>query len=179
VSREIQLRPPETSIARPTQDELRELIGRLASREATETAPKEYAVAEEGGQATRLVLEGSADGIELIRLLCPEGEAVVTERLGFELARELGWQLHDPAGRRRLGPPDASTLAAYCRHAGVIRSGLMVLCASVVFVGVVLWHAGDRRDDAWLGVVGLAVVVYFALRLWGFMDRLRSRDRRS
>jgi hypothetical protein len=174
VTDELQLRPPETSIARPTPAELRERIARLAGREAAEDAPMEYTFSGEGGRATRVVLEGSADGVERIRLRFPEGESALGERLCLELARELRWTACDSSGRRLEGQA-APARAGSRGRAAALRPGLMMLCVLVVLVAVALWHAGQRRDDLWLGVVSVAAAGYFALRVWGLLDRPRSR----
>jgi hypothetical protein len=178
VSREIQLRPPETSIARPARDEIVELISRLAPRKVALTGALELSLAGGAGRVIRLVLEGGVDGIELIRVLAPEEGSDEAERLCAGLGRELGWSHLHPARGRWRGPGPVSPAARRLRQTSLIRSGLMVLCACVVFVGVVIWHAGDRRETAWLGVIGGAVGLYFALRVWGFLDRMRSRERR-
>ena len=183
MSFELLLRPPETAIARPTLAEVEALLSGLPGPRLRAGDPMELASTGPDGEQTRVLLEGTAEGIEAIRVTGPmgEGTSVDARRPWAELARSLDWRLYDPRRNRWLRPQEVLAPApGWQRTLSVARPGLMALAACVVVLAVVLWHLGGRLQDAWLVVIAVGVAVYFSLRAWGLLTRggrIRSRER--
>jgi hypothetical protein len=183
VSFELLLGPPETAIQRPTLAEVEVLLSGLPGPRLRARGPMELASSGPEGEETRVFLEGTAEGIEAIRVTAPTGEgtSVDARRPWAELARALGWRLYDPRKGHWLRPQEVLAPApGWQRALNVARPGLMALAACVVVLAVVLWHLGGRRQDAWLGVIAVGVALYFSLRAWGLLTRggrTRRRER--
>jgi hypothetical protein len=183
VSLELLLRPPETAIVWPTLAEVEALLSGLPGPQLRATGPMELVSSEPDGEQTRVLLEGTAEGIEAIRVTAPmsEGTSVDARRPWAELARSLNWRLYDRRENRWLRPQEV--LAPEPGWQGTLnaaRPGLMALAACAVVLAVVLWNLGGRRQDAWLVVFAVGVAVYFSLRVWGLLTRAgrtRSRER--
>ena len=183
MSLELLLRPPETAIVRPTLAEVEALLSGLPGPRLRARGPMELVSGGPDGEETRVLLEGTAEGIEAIRVTVPTGEggSVDARRPWAELARSLDWRLYDPRRNRWLWPQEVLAPApGWQRALNVARPGLMALAACVVVLAVVLWNLGGRRQDAWLVVFAVGVAVYFSLRVWGLLmrgGRIRSRER--
>jgi hypothetical protein len=183
VSVELRLEPPETAILRPTLAEVEALLSDLPGPRLRARGPMELASSGPEGEETKVLLEGTTEGIEAIRVTGPTGggTSVDPRRPWAELARTLDWRLYDVRKGRWLRPREVLAPApGWQRTLNRARPGLMALAACAVVLAAVLWNLGGRRQDAWLVVFAVGVAVYFSLRVWGLLtrgERTRRRER--
>ncbi len=176
VSFELLLRPPETSIVRPTLAEVEALLSGLPGPRLRAWAPMELASGEPDGEETRVLLEGTVEAIEAIRVTVATGKGPIVDarRPWAELAGSLGWSLYDPRMNRWLrGQELLARAPGWQRSLDAVRPGLMALAAGVAVLAVVLWQLGGRRQDAWLVGFAAGVAVYFSLGALGLLTRRR------
>ena len=179
---EIELRPHETSILQPTLQEVREVLIALPEPRVTAVGDREFAFAEAGGAQVSVVVEGTPEGVERIHVRGPadRADAPNVQRFCAQVAAALRLGLYDPRRQRWLQPQSGGTRwRSWRRKLGLLRSALMVFAAVLVVVAVMAWHAGGRRQDGWLVAVGSGAGLYFVLRAWTFLERLKSGGRRG
>jgi len=145
----------------------------------SEVAPRRFAFAELDGTSVEVVLEGTSDTVEQVRVEKPAGEPEIgnTHELCASVGEALHWQIHVPGAGRVLSAAELRSGVASVRRRDTARwrRGGMLVAASVVFPAALLWHLGGRSEGLWLVVAAAGTAAYFSLRVWGALERRLRR----